>query len=106
MTNKLPAPIAELPSPSVLETRNFLHLKASLMSPNVVPYAAQPKNRAYLGIAIITVVAVTEAEMAGLHRGRCSRLNAPHAAKTLKYLLNPVVVGRSTVRIVTAKQTQ
>ena len=70
MTNKLPVPIAELPSLSVLKSKNNLHPEAILMSPSVVPHVAQQESRARLEVAV-TVAAVPETEATGQPRGRC-----------------------------------
>jgi hypothetical protein len=105
MTNKLPVPIAELPSPSALESKRVLHPEAILMSPSVVPHAAQQGNRALLEVAV-SVVAVLEIEATDQPHARCFLRNAPLVAKTPKCLLNPAKVGQSTVQIVTAKRTQ
>ena len=69
-TNKLPVPIAELPSPSALENKKVLHPEAILMSPSVVPHAAQQESRARLEVAV-SVAAVPETETTGQPRGRC-----------------------------------
>ena len=105
MTNKLPVPIAELPSPSAPESKKVLHPEAILMSPSVARHAAQQESRALLEVAV-SLAAVPETETTGQLRGRCSQRNAPRVVKILKCLLNPVVIGQSTVQIVTAKRTQ
>jgi hypothetical protein len=66
VTNKSPVPIAELPSPSALQSKNNLHPEAILMSPNGAQPAVQPESRIRL------VAAAMEAEM-GQHRGKCTR---------------------------------
>ena len=71
-TNKLPVPIAELPSPSALESKKNLHPEAILMSPSAARHAAQQESRARLEVAV-TVAAVTETEPMGQPRGRCSQ---------------------------------
>jgi hypothetical protein len=70
------------------------------MSPNAVRHAVRPENRTRRVAVAIAVEAV------GQPRDRCSLQNAPPAAKILKYLLNHVVIDRSTVQIVTEKQTR
>ena len=69
MTNKLPVPIAELPSPSALESKNNLHPEAILMSPSAVQHAAQQESRARLEVAVTAAAAGPEAM--GQPRGRC-----------------------------------
>ena len=103
MTNKLPVPIAELPSPSALESKKVLHPEVTLTSPNAARHAVQPESRARPETVALVVV-VLEIETTVLARGKCSRRNAPPVVKTRKYLLNLVRVGPSTVQIVTAKQ--
>ena len=103
MTNKLPVPIAELPSPSALESKKVLHPEATLTSPSAARHAVQQESRALLEAVVLAAV-VPEIETMVRHHGKCSRRNAPHVVKTPKYLLNPVPVGQSTVQIVTAKQ--
>ena len=70
MTNKLPVPIAELPSPSALESKNNLPPKAILMSPSAALHAAQQESRARLEVAV-PAAAVPETEVMGQPRGRC-----------------------------------
>ena len=74
-------------------------------SQSAAPHAAQQKSSACLEVAVMIAV-VLEIEATGQAHGRCFPRNAPRVAKTLKYLLNPVVIGQSTVQIVTAKRTQ
>jgi hypothetical protein len=74
------------------------------MSLSAARHAAQQESRVRLEVAVTVAAAGTEAM--GQPRGRCFPLNAPRVAKTLKYLLNPVVTDQSTVQIVTAKRTQ
>ena len=69
MTNKLPVPIAELPSPSALESKNNLHPEAILMSPSAARHAAQQESRARLEVAVTVAAAGTE--VMGQPRGRC-----------------------------------
>ena len=68
------------------------------MSRSVAQHAVQPESRIPLEAAAM------ETEAPGQPRVRCSPQNAPRAGKILRYLLNPVVIDRSIVQIVTAKQ--
>ena len=105
MTNKLPVPIAELPSPSALESRNNMHPEAIPMSPSAARPAVQPESRTRLE-AVVLAAAAPATEAMGQPRGKCILRNALHAAKIRKCLLNRVPAGRSTVQIVTAKRIQ
>ena len=68
------------------------------MSPSAARPAVRLESRTRPEAAVL-------AEIVG-HRDRCSRQNAPPVAKILKYLLNPVVIDRSTAQIVIVKQTR
>ena len=70
------------------------------MSLNAARHAVRPESRTRPEAAVIATEAV------GQPLDRCSRQNAPPAVKILKYLLNPVVIDRSTVQIVIVKQTR
>ena len=104
MTNKLPVPTVELPSPSVPVSKNNMLPEAIPMTLSAARHAVQPENRTHPEVIVIAAV-VPETEATGQPRGKCSQRNAPHVVKTLKCLLNLVQVGQSTVQIVTAKQT-
>ena len=69
------------------------------MSQNAVRPAERPESRTRPEAAAIATETVEP-------RVRCSRQNAPPVAKILKYLLNPVVIDRSTAQIVIVKQTR
>jgi|GEM_PF-3971733 hypothetical protein len=71
------------------------------MLPNVVRHAEQKEDRPHLEAATIAVVVTTQRL-----RGRCSRPNAPPAAKIPRCLLNRAPAGRSTARIVIVRRTR
>jgi len=71
------------------------------MSPSVALLAAPPESRTHP----VAAATVTEAQ-GHPPRVKCSRRYAPHAVRRPKYRLNPVVIDRSIVQIVTAKQIQ
>jgi len=73
--------------------------------PNAVPHAVRQGKHNRMEAAVIVAV-VMETEATVQPHGRCFPWNAPHVAKTLRCLLNPVVIDQSTVQIVTAKLTQ
>ena len=72
MTNKLPVPIAELPSLSVLESKKVLHPEAIPMSPSAARYAVQQESRTRLEVVVMAAV-VPETETTVQPRGRCSQ---------------------------------
>jgi hypothetical protein len=75
VTNKLPVPIAELPSPSALESKKVLHREAILMHQNAVRPAVQKESRTRLETVVIAAV-VPEPGITRQARGRCSLRNA------------------------------
>ena len=63
------------------------------MSPSAVPPAARQEKQSVMEAAVAT----------GGPRAVCSPQNAPRAAKTPKFPLNPAVINRFTVAIATVK---
>jgi hypothetical protein len=80
VTNKLPVPIAELPSPSALESKKVLHREAILMHQNAVRPAVQKESRTRLETVVIAAVGIAavvpEPGITRQARGRCSLRNA------------------------------
>ena len=64
------------------------------MSPSAARHAERPGNHN------VTQIVATDPD------ARCSPRSAPSVAKTPKYHLNLVVIGRSTVAIATVKSDQ
>jgi hypothetical protein len=80
-----------------------MHRGVILTSPSDARHAVRRENRARLE-AVVLAAAAPGTEAMGQPRGKCTRQNVPHVAKTPKCLLNRAPVGRSTVQIVTAKR--
>ena len=78
-----------------------MHPEVIRMLPNAVRHAEQKESRPHLEAAVIAVVVTTQQL-----RGRCSRRNAPPAAKIPKCLLNRAPAGQSTARIVIVRRTR
>ena len=95
MTNKSPVPIAELPSPSALESKKVLHPEATPMSPSAALHVVQLVRQS--AAAAAARAAAIQAALV-----KCSPPPAAAAARPPRFLSNLAATNPYTAAIAIA----